>query len=97
MGKNNTKIENLISGGLIGAAFGAFLLKNKHEGAIVGALIGSAINSTLIASEEAKKTNVPVCFEENGKLYEIYPNGEKRFIGNVEKPQLQFSADFTLK
>ena len=25
MEKNNTKIENLISGGLIGAAFGAFL------------------------------------------------------------------------
>ena len=55
MEKNNTKIENLISGGLIGAVFGAFLLKNKQEGALVGALIGAAINSTLIASEDAKK------------------------------------------
>lgn len=39
MNKENITIESLIQGGLIGAALGALLSKDKEEGAILGSWV----------------------------------------------------------
>jgi gas vesicle protein len=90
-------IESLIKGGLIGAVFGAFLSKDKEEGAVIGALLGAAISATIKANEAAKKTNVPIYVEENGKLYEISSFGEKRFVKNIKKPSQGLPDSFKLQ
>ncbi len=93
--KQDSTLESLIKGGLIGAVFGAFLSKNKEEGAIVGALLGAAISATLKANEEAQKTNEPVLIAENGKLYRILPGGEKQFVKELPKTS-QWNTPFML-
>ena len=97
MKEENTTIESLIKGGLIGAALGALLSKDKEEGAIIGTLLGAAITATLKASEEAKKTDIPMFVEEDGKLYEVKSKDQKRFIKNIEKNPTNLSARFKLK
>lgn len=97
MKEENTTIDSLIKGGLIGAALGALLSKDKEEGAVMGALLGAAISATLKASEEARKTNVPVYVEEDGMLYEISPDGKKRFIKKIIKPADELPEQFKLK
>ena len=85
MKKNHKTLESLIAGGFIGAAFGAFLSKDKEEGALLGALLGAVISGTLKANKEAQKTNQPVLIAENGKLYQVFANGEKKFIKDLPK------------
>ena len=90
MSRKDDTLELLIAGGLIGAALGALLSKDKDEGAVIGALLGVAFSSTRRANEEAQKTNVPVYVEEAGKLYAIYPGGDKRFIKVIKKPTTKY-------
>lgn len=97
MNKESITIESLIKGGLIGAALGALLSKDKEEGAIIGSLLGAAFSATLKANEEARQTNVPVYVEEDGKLYEISSTGDKRFIKNIKKPAIDWPLRFKLK
>lgn len=97
MKDENVGIETLIEGGLIGAAFGALLSKDAEEGAVIGALLGAAFSATLKAGEEAQKTKVPVYVEENGALYYIGPNGERRFIKKLKKPAFELPEHFKLK
>lgn len=97
MSSEDTTIKSLIAGGLIGAALGALLSKDKDEGSIIGALLGAAFSATLTANQEAKKTNVPVYVEENGKLYAINPGGEKLFIKDIQKPSGKLPNRFKLK
>lgn len=98
MKDENTTIEAMIKGGLIGATLGAFLAKDKEDGAILGAILGSAILSTLEANKEARKTNVPLYVEEDGKLYLVNSaNGQKRFIRNIKRNPAQFPYEFKLK
>ncbi len=97
MKEENITIDSLIKGGLIGAALGALLSKDKEDGAIIGALLGAAISATLKANEEAKKTNIPLYIEEDGKLYEISSDGQKRFVKNIEKNISQLPEQFKLK
>ncbi|MEY2828458.1 MAG: hypothetical protein RIQ33_316, partial [Bacteroidota bacterium] len=52
--------------------------------------------ATFKANDRAKNTNIPLILEENNALYEISPDGTKRFIKNIEKPQ-QLPAHFKLK
>lgn len=95
MKKNNEVIESLVSGGLIGAALGALVSDNKN-GAVLGALAGAAIAATLQASEDAAKTNLPIVMEENGKLYEVLPGGEKKLIRSLNKPTKKSPPKFRL-
>lgn len=95
--QEDAQLNDLIKGGLIGATLGAFLSKDKEEGALIGALLGAAIAATKRANQEAKKTNVPLLEEENGRLYELLPSGEKRFIRNIKKPTLNLPSQFKLK
>jgi pyruvoyl-dependent arginine decarboxylase (PvlArgDC) len=97
MKEENTTIESLIKGGLIGAALGALLSKDKEEGAIIGTLLGAAFSATSKASEEAKKTAVPVYVEEDGKLFEIISIDQKRFVKNIEKNVSVLPEQFKLK
>ena len=53
-------IESLIASGYISETFGARLAKDKEEGVITGAIVETAISATLLANQEAKKTNQPV-------------------------------------
>lgn len=96
--KNDEEIlESLIAGGLIGAALGALLSKNKEEGATLGALAGAAILATFKANEKAMQTNLPMYVEENGNLYQIQPGGIKKFIRKIDKPSVKLQEHFKLK
>lgn len=96
--KNDEEIiESLMAGGLIGAALGALLSKNKGEGATLGTLIGAAILGTYKANEKAKETHIPMVMGENGKLYQINADGSKQFIKEIEKPNVKLGKTFKLK
>jgi hypothetical protein len=94
---NEDSIKSLVAGGLIGAALGALLSKDKEDGSIIGALLGAAFSATLAANQEAKKTNVPVYIEENGKLYAVEPGGKKVFLKDIKKPATKLPNKFKLK
>ena len=99
MNKDEKIIENLLAGGLIGAALGAILSKNnKGDGVTLGALLGAAILATLKANEDAKKTSVSVLEEENGRIYELHPDGTKHLVKTINKPKKNsLSEKFKLK
>ena len=98
MKDENTTIESMIKGGLIGAALGAFLSKDKEDGALLGAILGSAISATFEANKEAHKTNVPFYVEEGGKLYLVNTTrGQKQFIKNIKRNPVQFPEKFKLR
>jgi hypothetical protein len=98
MAKNDDDvIESLIAGGLIGAELGALLSKNKEDGATLGGLAGAVILATLKASENAQKTNVPLYIEENGIIYELSANGDKKFIKKIPESNLEVPKKFKLK
>jgi len=96
MKEESSVIESLIKGGLIGAAMGALLSKDKEDGAVLGAILGAAVSATLKANEEAKKTNLPIYVEEEGNLYEIDALGNKNFIRTIKKPTKQWPDQFKL-
>lgn len=87
MNKDEEIIESLVAGGVIGASLGLLIAENKKEGLILGAIAGAAILATLRASQQARKTNVPIWVEEGGNLYEIIPNEGKRFVREIVKPK----------
>lgn len=97
MSKNNTTIEDLIAGGLIGAALGALLSKDKGNGATLGGLAGAVLMATLKANEDAHKTNVPLYIEENGSIYEVSAKGDKKFIKKIQESNLEVPKKFKLK
>lgn len=94
---DNEIVQSLIAGGVIGAALGALLTNDKEQGATLGALAGAAILATYKANERAKKTNQPFYVEEQGDLFEIQPNGQKKFIRKIEKPSIKLENNFKLK
>lgn len=96
MNDDNEIVETLIAGGVIGAALGALLSKNNGDGTILGAIAGAALLATFKANEQAQKTNMPMLFEEDGKLYETQPGGNKKFIRAINKPKVKLSANFKL-
>jgi hypothetical protein len=89
-------IEKLIAGGILGAGIGAILSKDKEEGAVIGALLGAAIAATSKASDAAKKTNIPQLIKEDGNLYEISVNGEKRFIKEIKTTNKHLPEQYIL-
>lgn len=91
------EIEQLIKGGIIGAALGAWLSKDKEEGAFLGAIIGAIIKATFDANRKARGTNVSVLVAEKGKLFEIKPSGEKVFVKNLPPSSVDFPVQFKLQ
>lgn len=96
--KNDEEIfQSLIAGGLIGAALGAMVSKNKEEGATLGALAAAAILATFKANEKAMQTNLPMYVEEDGNLYQIQSGGIKKFIRKIDKPSVKLQETFKLQ
>lgn len=97
--KNNDEIlQSLIAGGLIGAALGALIAdKDKQSGAELGALAGAVLFATFKANENAKKVNIPMIVEENNAIYEISPDGTKRFIKEIPKSKIEIPSNFILQ
>jgi hypothetical protein len=95
--KNDEEIiQSLIAGGLIGAALGVLLSKNKEEGATLGALAGAAILATFKANEKAMRMNIPMYVEEDGNLY-IKSGGTKKLVRKIDKPSVKLQGRFKLK
>jgi len=90
-------LQSLITGGIVGAALGALLSKNREDGAALGALTGAALLATFKANEKAMQTNVPMYIEEEGNLYHIQPGGVKKFIKKIDKPTVKLQQNFKLK
>lgn len=86
-------IEEAISNGITGRALGA-LLTGKNKRTIVADLVGTAIEASLEALKEAKKIAIPFMFEENGKIYKQYSNGEIEFVRNLAKPSHKIPSQF---
>jgi hypothetical protein len=97
MKSDNEILDSLIAGGLIGAALGALLSKNKEEGSVLGAMAGAAILATYKANEKASAMKIPMYVEENGNLFQIQPDGSKHFIRKLEKPGIKLNEHFKLK
>lgn len=93
----DSSFDDLVKGGLIGATLGAFLSADKEDGIVIGSLLGAALFSTKRASEKARKLNVRLLVEEDGKLYEVIGESEKRFIRIIKKPSTRFPSTFKLK
>ena len=96
MKEENSIINSLVKGGLIGTAFGDLLSKDKDDGAELAAIISAATTATLKANEEVLKTKVPFYITEDGKLFEIDLNRNKLFVKELKKRQLQMSEQFKL-
>ncbi len=75
----------------------------KQENDILETIGAAALAVAVIAVlfkafESAKKTGVPVMVEENGVLYEITPDGQKRFIRRLpSRPTVNIPQKFTLR
>lgn len=95
MKKDDEIFESLIKGGLIGAALGAIISKDKEEGTFLGSLAGAALLATFKANEQAKLSNLPVYVEENGSIYEMYADGKKKLIKTIEKLSNQVPELYT--
>lgn len=74
----------------------------KKESDILETLAGTAIAVVVIAAlvkafERAKETKVPIVVEENGALYEIAPDGTKKFVRQLPpRPNVNIPRKFTL-
>lgn len=89
-------LKDAISGGLIGATLSA-LISGSKDGSGTGAIAGAVLLASIKANERAKKTSIPVLIEENGKLYELYNGGNKKFIRSLPKRIVRLPKTFTLK
>lgn len=97
MVKDENIIQSLIVGGIVGAALGTLISKDKGEGVKLGALAGAVLLATYEANKRAQSTNTPLFIEENGKLYKILPGGNKTFIRNIPKPARAIKKHFKLQ
>ena len=96
MEEGNSIIKSLVKGGLISASFGDLLLRDKEGSAELAAIISAAESATLKAYEEALKTKVHFYIAEDGKLFEIDLNRNKRFLRELKKYNLRLPEQFKL-
>ncbi len=96
MNNENEILKDLLVGGIIGATLGALIADDKQEGVAIGTIAGAVLLATLNASQEAKKTQVPIYVQENSNLYEITSDGKKRFVKKIEKSLTQVDKHFIL-
>lgn len=96
MEKDDEIIKDLLTGGVIGASLGALIAKDKEDGFAIGGIIGAALVATFRAHERAKKSNLPLVYEENGFIYEEL-NGVKKVIREIKKPKTVLKNNYKLK
>ncbi|MBK9424626.1 MAG: hypothetical protein IPN54_10930 [Bacteroidetes bacterium] len=90
------ELNQLIKEGLLGPVFGSRLSSSCEERDILGAIIRASSAATKKASLAAMKTKQPFLIAENGKVYEVQPSGEKKFIKELETPTNDFPNNFIL-
>ncbi len=95
MKSDNEILESIVVGGLIGAALGA-LISNSKTGTGIGAIAGAVLLASFTANQNAKNANIPIVVEENNELYEIRPDGSKRFIKSIPKINRSIPKQFIL-
>ncbi|KAK3604948.1 hypothetical protein CHS0354_000612 [Potamilus streckersoni] len=89
MAEDDDILKSLIADGLIGAGLGAWLSKDKEDGALIGAILGAAFAATLQANKQAKKTDQPIVIAEHG------PNGSGKttiFKEMLDKVEIQLGT-----
>lgn len=89
--------KSLVKGGIIGAALGAIISKDTEEGALIGGIAGAAILATYQASQETQANNLSVMVEEDGAIFEKFPNGEKKLIKKIQKQNIKVRKKFKLQ
>lgn len=97
MEQSINKIKSLMDKGQISTLIGERLISDQEDGEMECTIIYSAIFSTHIAFQEAKKTQLPLLFTENEKLYQLTPSGEKQFIKDLPRSNRKWNAQFNLK
>lgn len=89
-------IEGALAGGLIGAALGA-LVSKRSVNSILTALIGAAIGASAKASQSAKENNLSYLIEENGIIYEQFPDGSRKKVKKIRKSNHKIPPTFSLE
>lgn len=85
MSENTKKIiEAAIEGGIFGAALGA-MITGKRKNTFISAIVGAAISASIKAAEEARKTNIPVLYVVDDKIYRYHPDGKIEYVKDVER------------
>jgi len=99
MSKRDEEIfESLLLGGILGAALSALISKSSRGGGpLIGALAGAAILASVRANEKARKTEIPLILEEDHVLYEVYPDGRRKFIKRIRRSKRSLPQKFTLR
>lgn len=95
--KEKDIFDSLVMGGVIGAALGALLSKDKGTGTALGSIAGAAILASFQATENAAKTEIPLVQEIDNALYEVYSNGTKKLIKQLPRSDKRIPKKFTLK
>ena len=89
-------VQSLLLGGVIGAALGALVSKNKG-GAALGAIAGAALFGSDKAYKNAQETEIPLVIEEEDALYRVYADGTKKLIKRIPKSSKNIPQKFILK
>lgn len=97
--KNDDEIiQDLVKGGIIGATLGAMISKtNQKEGALIGAIAGAAALATYKANQRAIESNVPFLIESGDTIFEVLPNGQRKFIKHIDKSKKTIPSTFKIK
>jgi hypothetical protein len=95
MKTDNEILSSLLRDGFSGASF-SLLVGNKNDDNVIHLLAGAALLATYRACERALDTLLPLYIEEDGNLFEIKGNEEKKFIRKIEKPAKKLPQHFKL-
>ncbi len=82
--KTKKTIEAAIEGGIFGAALGA-LITGKSKNTLAAIIVGAAIGASIKAAEEAKKTNIPILYAIEDKIYRFYPDGRIEYVKDIKR------------
>lgn len=91
----NEIITKALEKGIIGATLGA-LFTGKSKVALASLIAGIAIGASFKAFKQAKKTNIPVLYEDNGSIYRLYSNGKLEFVKKIESNNTNIPERFSL-
>lgn len=93
--KNRSEqISELISSGIVGAALGK-ILTGKNETALIWGLVGIAVTATYKAFKLSTES-APVLIIDNGDVYEVDKDGNRKFIKHLPKLDAKIPDKFKI-
>jgi len=81
---------------MVGAALGA-LVTGEKKGTAIAALVGAAVYASFMAFQRAKKTGIPVLYEEDRVLYREFPDGTREVVKKMPHQKEIIPSSFTLE